>query len=146
MMGTRLQHLATHWLPLALWAGAIFFLSSRPVMPHVGPKLNETDYWLDYAAHAAEFGVLCALAWRAFRVSPAAWLSRRPALAAWALSTLYAALDEAHQAFVPGRMATLPDWLVDVAGAVLAAIVASLWVRRAQAADGGPPPRRRLAP
>jgi len=120
----------THWLPLILWAGAIFTFSSQPAMPHVGPKLNETEYFFDYAAHAAEFGLLCGLAWRAFRASAAAWLSRRPALAAWAFSALYAALDEAHQALVPGRMATLSDWLVDAAGAALMGAAVSLWSRR----------------
>jgi VanZ family protein len=130
MAGTRPRRFVTHWLPLILWAGAVFALSSQPVMPHVGPKLNETEYLFDYVAHAAEFGLLCGLAWRAFCVSAAAWLSRRPALAAWAFSALYAALDEAHQALVPGRMATLSDWLVDVAGAALMSAGVSLWARR----------------
>lgn len=129
MTATRSRRLVTHWLPLALWVAVISYLSDRPVMPHVGPKLNETDYLFDYVAHAAEFGVLCALAWRAFRASPADWLSRRPALAAWAFSALYAALDEAHQAFVPGRMATLADWLADIAGAALAVVATNLWLR-----------------
>lgn len=129
MTATRSRRLVTCWLPLLLWAAAIAYLSGRPVMPHVGPRLNETDYLFDYIAHAAEFGVLCALAWRALRASPAAWLSRRPALAAWAFCALYAALDEAHQAFVPGRMATLPDWLADVVGAALAVVAINLWLR-----------------
>jgi len=125
MAGTALRRLVTHWLPLILWAGVIFALSSRPVMPHVGPKVNDTDYLFDYAAHAAEFGVLCGLAWRAFRGSTAEWLSRAPAQAAWVASALYAILDEGHQVLVPGRMATLPDLLVDVAGATL--VVAGIW-------------------
>ena len=129
MTATRSRRLVTHWLPLALWVAVISYLSDRPMMPHVGPKLNETDYLFDYVAHAAEFGVLCALAWRAFRASPADWLSRCPALAEWVFSALYAALDEAHQAFVPGRMATLADWLADIAGAALAVVATNLWLR-----------------
>lgn len=130
MAGTRPRRLVTQWLPLILWAGAIFALSSRPVMPHVGPKLNETEYLFDYAAHAAEFGLLCGLAWRAFRGAAVAWLSGRPVLWAWVFSALYAALDEGHQALVPGRMATLADWLVDAAGAAAVAVAVEVWGRR----------------
>ncbi len=99
-------------------------------MPHVGPKLNETEYLFDYVAHAAEFGIFCGLAWRAFRNSAVGWLSRSPARVAWMASALYAALDEAHQALVPGRMATLPDLAVDMTGAALVAMVAAAWSRQ----------------
>ncbi len=33
------------------------------------------------------------------------------------------------QAFVPGRMATLADWLADIAGAALAVVAINLWLR-----------------
>ena len=137
MVGTHPRRLVTHWLPLLLWAGVIVHLSSRPMLPHVGPKLNETDYLFDYAAHAAEFGLLCWLAWRAFSTTPITFPSRHPALGAWAFSALYAALDEAHQALVPGRMATLADWLVDVAGAALVAIGIGLVAHCTQRANFG---------
>lgn len=129
MADSRRDRLFGRWLPLVVWAAAIYALSSRPVVPHVGPKLNETDYLFDYLAHAAEFALLCWLAWRAFRGSAVSWLSRRPALWAAVFSAAYAALDEAHQAFVPGRMATLPDWLADITGAALVALAVGLWER-----------------
>ena len=40
---------------------------------------------------------------------------------------LYGISDEVHQAFVPGREASVGDLLADVAGA---AIVVALWLRR----------------
>ncbi|HHX43029.1 MAG TPA: VanZ family protein [Chloroflexi bacterium] len=127
--GRHSRRFVTHWLPLILWAAVITFLSSRPELPHVGPQLNTNDYLFDYIAHAAEFGLLFVLAWRAFRTSAGAWLSRQAAPMAWVVSAACAALDEAHQALVPGRMATLADWLADSAGAALAIGAVYLWFR-----------------
>jgi VanZ family protein len=46
---------------------------------------------------------------------------------AWLLSTLYAASDEWHQSFVPGRGPAVGDVLVDSAGAF--AMMTLLWFR-----------------
>jgi VanZ family protein len=51
----------------------------------------------------------------------------------WALVTVlivagYAALDEYHQSFVPGRTAAVRDVLIDTTGGIAAQIVASLFV------------------
>jgi VanZ family protein len=40
----------------------------------------------------------------------------------------YAALDEYHQSFVPGRTAAVGDVLIDTSGGAAALIVASLFV------------------
>jgi VanZ family protein len=45
---------------------------------------------------------------------------RRPALVVMALCVAYAALDEWHQSFVPGRTASPGDVLIDGVGAALA--------------------------
>lgn len=51
------------------------------------------------------------------------WDERRPPFKklalAWALTALYAASDEFHQSFVPGRMASPLDVLIDAIGAFL---------------------------
>lgn len=98
------------WPALAI-AALIFVLSSLPLQaPQAAPD------WSDSAAHVALFGALCAaLRW--------AWLRRGWALAVLgpaALTVCYGVLDEAHQAFVPGRS---PDWR-DVAADGLGALVA----------------------
>ena len=42
------------------------------------------------------------------------------ALAAVLLTSLYAATDEFHQRFTPGRMSDVQDWLADTLGSVVA--------------------------
>ncbi|MCJ7831586.1 MAG: VanZ family protein [Dehalococcoidia bacterium] len=43
------------------------------------------------------------------------------------LAALYAASDEYHQGFVPGRDASWADWGLDVAGAAAAMLLTALW-------------------
>jgi VanZ family protein len=101
------------WLPVALWAALIFALSS---VPDLGTGLGGWDTVLRKLAHTAEYAVLGALLLRA---------TRNVALA-FVLATLYAASDELHQAFVPGRHGAPLDVAIDAVG-VVAGIV--LWER-----------------
>ncbi|HWB72488.1 MAG TPA: VanZ family protein [Egibacteraceae bacterium] len=118
------------WPALAI-AALIFVLSSLPLRaPQAAPG------WSDTAAHMTLFGALCvALRW--------AWLRRRWALAALgpvALTVCYGVLDEAHQAFVPGRS---PDWRDVAADGVGALVALLLTVRTGRMGAGG---ARRKAP
>jgi VanZ family protein len=84
-------------------------------------------------AHVAEYAVLGALLVFALlatlEVAPAAWI----ALAAcW----VYAASDEWHQAFVPGRVCDPLDWTLDAVGAgigIALALVFLGWLARKRA-------------
>jgi VanZ family protein len=98
------------WLPVVAWAGLIFALSS---IPDLGTGLGTWDLALRKLAHAAEYAVLGFLLLRA--------LGREPA--ALAVGIAYAASDELHQHFVPGRQGSLLDVLLDAVG-VAAGIVA----------------------
>jgi VanZ like family len=99
------------WLPVVLWAALIFTLSS---VPDLGTGLGGWDLVLRKAAHAAEFAVLGFLLLRA--------LGRDlPALVA---GIAYAASDELHQTFVPGRQGSLLDVLVDAVGVAVGVYVA----------------------
>jgi VanZ family protein len=91
------------WAPVVLWAALIFTLSS---IPHLSTDLGTWDLVLRKLGHFAEFGVFGALLLRA--------LGREPA--AFVLGSLYAATDEVHQAFVPGRAGSPFDWAIDTAG------------------------------
>ena len=93
------------WTPVALWAAVIFVLSS---IPDLGTDLGTWDLVLRKLAHLVEFAILGFLLARALRREPAAAL----------LASLYAATDEVHQAFVPGRHASPLDWLIDTVGVV----------------------------
>ncbi len=75
-------------------------------------------------AHMSEYALLA--------VAALYWLSsfqlpyRRRCLAAAAISIVYAAGDEFHQRFVPGRSGEVRDVLIDAAGAILGLLVCSL--------------------
>jgi VanZ family protein len=95
------------------WAALIFAFSS---VPDLGTGLGGWDLVLRKLAHAAEYAVLGALLQRAVR---------RPVLA-FALGTIYAISDELHQSFVPGRMGSPLDVVVDAAGVAVGVV---LWQR-----------------
>lgn len=125
--------------------GLIYYLSARPVVPHPGRAVGLSDHLVDYTAHAAIFGALMFLAWRAVRSLGRVPLGGAALFVAGAWSALYAVADEAHQSFVPGRCATLPDLLADLAGIAGAALVLRAWAtlrarERVAAATGRTPP------
>jgi VanZ family protein len=103
MASVALPRALSLWLPVVLWAALIFTLSS---IPDLSTGLGGWDLVLRKAAHAAEFAVLGFLLVRA--------LGRE--LAALAAGIAYAASDELHQTFVPGRQGTVLDVLVDAVG------------------------------
>ena len=99
------SRLATTWLPVLLWAGLIFALSS---IPSLDSGLGGWDLVLRKIAHAMEYALLAVLLVRALgQEGPAA-----------AAAVAYAASDELHQHFVPGRHGALRDVAIDAAGAV----------------------------
>jgi len=46
------------------------------------------------------------------------------------LASIYGALDEIHQIFVPGRFADILDWLADFAGTLLGVLLISYLIRK----------------
>jgi VanZ family protein len=98
------------WLPVAVWAAFIFALSS---LHGLDSGLGVWDDVLRKLGHVTEYAVLGALLERAL------W---RP-LPAFVLGAAYAASDELHQHFVPGRTGAPLDVAIDAVG-VLIGIVA----------------------
>jgi VanZ family protein len=105
--------------PLALM-GLIFYLSAQE---QVGPDLPA---FTRVIAHFAEYALLAAL-W-VWALAPA--LGRRAFAAAAAISILYAASDEFHQSFIPGRDSSLLDLAIDALGVAVAVAVLSRRSRR----------------
>lgn len=100
----------TRWLPVFLWALVIFALSSIQQI-----KVSEFHLWdfaLKKAAHVTEYAILYALIFRA---------TNRNFLSSYFLTILYAASDEIHQYFVPGRTASILDLGFDASGANISA-------------------------
>lgn len=109
------------WLPVVAWMGLIFYLSAQPDLPQT--HTHWADLILSATAHAILFGVLAVLWARALGGR------RRGLLLAFALTMLYALLDEFHQTFVPGRHADPWDLLFDGLGAALALGLWAWWQR-----------------
>lgn len=91
------------------------------------------DHLLRKAAHFCVYtvlgGLLC-LASLGFSASPGAHFSLP-----WCIGTLYAATDELHQAFVPGRGPAVTDVLLDSVGvffgiAVMMLVARHIWKKK----------------
>ena len=101
--------------PLLLMA-VIYFLSAQP---DLDSGLGTIDLIGRKVIHFCEYGLLCFLWWRVLRTRAS---PPRAALAALVIASLYAASDEYHQSFVDGRNGSPLDWLIDSAGAAVAAL------------------------
>jgi len=111
-------------LPVVAWLGLIFFLSSRPDLPH--PESGWLDNLFGMGAHTLEYGVLAALLSRALAGR------MRGGLLVFVLAFLYALSDEFHQSFVPGRTPDPLDLLFDSLGSLLG-LAAWGWITRRRA-------------
>jgi VanZ family protein len=145
--------------PAFIWAGVIFTLSAQPEPPHPAGALfvllqqvavpPEVAFALDFlvrkAAHFGEYAVLALLVHYGLGLRDNLGRGRRYLLA-WVLSALYAASDELHQSFVPGRGPAVAYVIIDACGA-LAALAAHSLVEHWQRARRGPaaPAVRELA-
>ncbi len=95
----------------------IFGISSMKQPPLPTPEFE----WLtiDKLYHFIEYVVLGGLIARAFvKTKPSIVQSRLIWYIAALLSILYGASDEWHQTFVPGRSATVADWVADALGSI----------------------------
>lgn len=102
------------WLPALLMMAIIFGLSSIP--SRAMPRFGAFDFSVKKLGHALGYGLL-ALAYQRGLGGKRPWL-------AWMLAVIYAATDEFHQSFVPGRGPSIWDVLFfDNLGAL-----AGLWL------------------
>ena len=104
------------WLPPVVLMGVIFAFSAQPSLDS---GLGLADLIGRKLIHFAEYALLCFLWWRALASVTDA---RRAALVAFLIASGYAVTDELHQTFVDGRHGNPVDWLIDSAGAALAAL------------------------
>jgi VanZ family protein len=105
-------HRSFRWVPSVLMMAAIFVLSSVPAADL--PQLGMVDFVARKAAHLLGYGLLAIAFWYGL-----GW-KREGRKLAWLLTVLYAATDEVHQSFTPGRHPWWADVLVfDAFGAFL---------------------------
>lgn len=117
----RIRGHVAAWAPAAVFAGLIFFGSSRAWSV---PTEGATHVLLAKSVHVLEYGLLCALVRRALVRTGS--LERRASMIAFVATVAYGATDELHQRLTPGRTPSPLDLLPDAIGAAaaLAAIYA----------------------
>lgn len=118
-----------YWMPPLLYMALIFVVSSMKQPPLPTPKFE----WLsiDKLYHFIEYAILSILLTIAFlNASPQRFSKKWIWVSAAIISILYGASDEIHQAFVPGRFATISDWVSDVIGAIAGVFVVYLYCRK----------------
>lgn len=135
--------MAISWVLTVLWAVQIFWFSTAGfggaesrsslvhMLAHIGldipvPILDLIHAGLRKLAHVLEYAVLSVLLYRS--ISEQNRLRWEPGAARTSLliSAVYAATDELHQIFVPGRHASLADWGLDTAAAIF--VVAMVYI------------------
>jgi hypothetical protein len=103
---------------LIAWMLLITYWSDQSTLPIDAPVIRVLLFDVQHRiAHLIAYGLLGLLAGWAFD----GW--RRATLSAIVLTAVFAATDEIHQFWVPGRKARVDDWLFDILSAALA-----LWV------------------
>ena len=131
-----------YWLPPVVWMAVIMTVSSDigsaehtehwvvPVLRLFAPwatamQVEAMHGLVRKGGHLTEYALLAALWYRAFargqRLAP-----RSAAALAFAISVVWAILDETRQSFVPSRTASARDVALDSIGAFLAMLVATL--------------------
>ncbi|MCP5096184.1 MAG: VanZ family protein [Chloroflexi bacterium] len=116
------KHLFWNWMPMLAWMAAIFLISHQPSAEL--PDLGLLDLLFKKGAHFGAYAVLAILTMRVLGVE------KRPFLFALIITILYAASDEFHQTFVPGRNGSTWDVLLDSTGAIAGLIALRWWFSR----------------
>ena len=105
------------WLPVGLWMGTVFYLSSIPNL-----RVSQSSFWdeiLRSGAHFVFYGLGYFLFFRAINFGR----EKKNFLLPLFLTFAYGIFDEIHQSFVPTRSFQIKDLLVDFGGAFLAKII-----------------------
>ena len=102
-----------------LYMAAIFYVSalSDPLVPAGSDK----------SLHGLAYLGLAIVVLRALVGGLLRRIEMRVAIAAFLITVAYAATDEVHQMFVPGRTADMFDLLADAAGAIVGTAVCWAW-------------------
>lgn len=104
------------FLPPVIWASFIYYLSSQSILPSL--SLSTWDFIFKKTAHVVVYGILYLLFYRSFKQTTPLkgnhiWLI--PLI----FTIAYAAFDELHQSYVPGRHGTIRDIGFDTLGCSL---------------------------
>jgi VanZ family protein len=119
----RKKHLV--FTPLIIYWIILFLATTLPVQSvpsiAIGDKINHL---------AAYFVLSCLLYLTLIYQRKSEYLFNNAAFATIVITSVYGALDEIHQIFIPGRFAEVLDWLADAAGAILGVLIISYLIKK----------------
>ncbi len=105
-----------YWFPVILYSILIFIISSIP-----GSALPRNIASVNYILHILEYFPLGILTYRAVKNTKLTLPVKKIFIFSVLLVVVYAASDEFHQLFVPGRYASSLDLFCDSLGAIIGA-------------------------
>ncbi|MEE8168173.1 MAG: VanZ family protein [Candidatus Hydrothermarchaeales archaeon] len=112
-----------YWMPVLVYAGVIFYLSSLPYVPGSGIVGLEQIDPERLLLHLVEYGIFGFLLFRAFVSTENSSFVERALLLATLIGFFYGITDEVHQYFVPLRSPSIADAISDGIGSFLGALV-----------------------
>ncbi|MFH1888730.1 MAG: VanZ family protein [Candidatus Omnitrophota bacterium] len=118
------------WLPVFIWAGLVYFMSS---IEQLSTGWGVYDLILRKLAHISEYFVLVALLYRALKDTFSKLTPFYLFAISFTASFLYAVSDEIHQLYVFGRSCSSRDLAFDTLGIIIFFI--TLKFRKAKGAD-----------
>ncbi|MFC0558414.1 VanZ family protein [Halalkalibacter alkalisediminis] len=114
------------WCAALLWCIGIAIATRQPFFTGdateellTNPLFDSAilNYYARKLVHLTAFGLLAIFFWLALEGKEKRYLF------AWLLATLYGAIDEWHQSFIPERSGLVSDVAIDSIGALLALLV-----------------------
>lgn len=128
------------WAPVLIWAGVIFYMSTRTfssafsnyllsdilatlhlgVSPHT---LDLLDTGFRKLGHLTEYAIFSMFLYHALGNGHRSTWNPRKALACILIAGLYSLTDEFHQRFVPGRGPSIVDCGIDTIGATFGMLI-----------------------
>src|SRR5687767_10807499 len=106
-----------YWLPVILYVGLIFAVSSVP-----GRDIPTLFPYADKLEHLAEYALFGLLLGRAFRFTIGGQRGKLWSLATVVIGGLVGGMDELYQRITPGRVSDVRDWILDVTAVTLAVL------------------------
>lgn len=111
------------YLPLIFYWLLILTLTSLPGYDMPNIKIN------DKIEHFLAFGGLGFLLFLSLRIqNKYILLKKLPWLFTILFVALYAAFDELHQLFIPGRMCDFNDWVADMIGVIIGVLIMAVFI------------------
>lgn len=132
MKNYLIKNFLLYWLPVLIWAGIIFTLSSIPSLKSGFAE----DFILRKIAHALEFAIFAFLIFRAILAQSKPSANHfKVILLAFSLSLFYAFSDEFHQLCVLGRHGSIWDVGIDTIGILIASVLCYIIYRKGRIRD-----------